>query len=47
MSRKIVIIFGTRPIFFKITKFGKEFARYKSKLDYKLVQIAFCWEYHD
>lgn len=40
MSKKIVIIVGTRPNFIKITQFGKEFAKYKGKLDYKLVHTG-------
>lgn len=40
MSKRIVIIVGTRPNFIKITQFEKEFAKYKGEFDYKLVHTG-------
>lgn len=40
MSKRIVIIVGTRPNFIKITQFEKEFAKYQGEFDYKLVHTG-------
>jgi UDP-N-acetylglucosamine 2-epimerase (non-hydrolysing) len=46
MKKKILIIVGTRPNFIKITQFEKEFAKYQSEFEYKLVHTGQHYDYN-
>ncbi|MFN0049234.1 MAG: non-hydrolyzing UDP-N-acetylglucosamine 2-epimerase [Cytophagales bacterium] len=44
--KKIIIVVGTRPNFIKVTQFDKEFAKFGSQFDYKLVHTGQHYDYN-